>query len=141
MEIEMPGRPYTIETLTALMAARPDDQTFFVMGADSWMDITSWREWQSVLSITNHIVMTRPGVEVRSDHVTSEVRDRIVDLRGRTEPPHIETGRLGIYITDAVSRDVSGTEIRRKIRDGDERWHADLTPEVANYIEKYQIYK
>ena len=81
-EIEMPERPFSVETLSRLKAEMPDDQIFFVMGADSWMDITTWREWEKVLTMTNIIVVTRPGVEIGFSHVTDEIRSTIVDLRG-----------------------------------------------------------
>lgn len=138
MEIETPERPFSVETLARLNEEFPEDDIFFVMGADSWQDITTWREWQTVLTAANIIVVTRPGVEIGVDHVTDEIRDRIVDLRGGREydPENV----LHIYITDTVELDVSATEIRRKIRDADSSWHDDVPPEVAKYIEKYQIY-
>ena len=52
------------------------------MGADSWMEITTWREWERVLALSNHIVVTRPGYELSVEHVTPAIRERIVDLRG-----------------------------------------------------------
>lgn len=143
MEIEVPERPFSVETLERLNENHPDDEIFFVMGADSWREITTWREWEKVLSMTNHIVVTRPGYEIGFDHVTDAVRERIVDLRSVEEE---RSGRVdeerfsSIYITDAVSMDVSATEIRDKIRGGDASWRDDVPGEVANYIEKYQIY-
>jgi nicotinate-nucleotide adenylyltransferase len=145
MEIELPDRPYSIETLTRLNAPRPDDEIFFVIGADSWMDIKTWREWEKVLTMTNIIVVTRPGVEIGFDHVTDEIRSRIVDLRNESERGAIATGfrsgKPSIYITDAVNLDISATDIRRKVRENDPTWSEDVPAEVANYIEKYQIYK
>jgi len=139
MEIEVPNRPYTVETLTRLNDLLPDTQLFFVMGADSWRDIRTWREWEKVLTLTNHIVVTRPGFEVSGDHVTEDVRARIIDLRGQ-EDPEIANGNSHIYFTDAINLDISASEIRKKIRDRDDDWRDDLTLEVAKYIEKYQIY-
>jgi nicotinate-nucleotide adenylyltransferase len=140
MEIEMPERPYSVETLTRLKAEMPDATTFFVIGADSWKDIRTWREWQSVLLMTNIIVMTRPGYEIGFEHVTDEIRDRIVDLRARDFKDTRSTAKDQIFITDAVNLDISATEIRRNIREGKSSWRDDVPPEVANYIEKYQIY-
>ena len=144
MEIEMPERPYSVETLPRLTAEFPDDEVFFVMGADSWMDITTWREWETVLSLTNHIVVTRPGSEIGFEHVTDEIRSRIVDLRNRSEPGAIPTGfrngNRSIFVTDAVNINISATEIRSKILCQNFSWHDDVPVEVANYIEKYQIY-
>lgn len=155
MEIEIPERPYSVETLKRLNAERPGDEIFFVMGADSWMDIRTWREWETVLSLSNHIVVTRPGIVISFDHVTDVIRARIVDLRGsinaKTQSSkvakEIETAEDRrskiidqIFITDVVNVDISATDIRRKIRRTDGGWRKDVSAEVANYIEKYQIY-
>ena len=140
MEIEVPNRPYTVETLTRLNDLLPDSQLFFVMGADSWRDIRTWREWEKVLGLTNHIIVTRPGFEISGDHVTEEIRERIVDIRGESDPDIQDGEPRKIYFTDAVNLEISASEIRKKIRDKDDEWREDLTLEVAKYIEKYQIY-
>ena len=141
MEIEAPERPFTVETLTTLNARMIDTQIFFVMGADSWMDITTWREWESVLSLSNHIVVTRPGSDLSFDHVTDSIRGRIVDLRGKpVQVVSTDHGSRLIYVTDSVFLDISATDIRNRIRTGDPSWADDVLPEVAKHIEKYQIY-
>ncbi len=143
MELEMPERPFSFETLTRINAELPGDNIFFVMGADSWMDITTWREWEKVLSLANHIVVTRPGIKIGTNHVTDEIRSRIIDLRGGTGLDDLATGGghgRKIFISDAVELEISATDIRQKIRARDASWLNDVPAEVANYIEKYQIY-
>lgn len=142
IEIQMPERPFSVETLSLIVTERPADEIFFVMGADSWMEITEWREWEKVLSLTNHIVVTRPGVEIGFSHVTDDVRSRIVDLRKEGEKGTAGEGEKvsRIYVTDTVNVDVSATAIRQKIRESDASWRDDVPDEVAKYIEKYQIY-
>ena len=140
IEVEIPERPYTVETLARLKNELTETEIFFVMGADSWEEITTWREWETVLTIVNIIVVTRPGYDVGFGHVTERIRQRIVDLSKGSEQPATNNEQK-IYITDAVQLDVSATEIRRKIRENDEAWCTDLTDEVAKYIEKYQIYR
>jgi len=139
IEIEMPEKPYTVETLTRIKAELTGDEIFFVIGADSWMDIKTWREWQTVLLMTNVVVMTRPGYEIGFDHVTDEIRNRIIDLRDHDLNERMPAEDR-IFVSDAVNLDVSATEIRRKIREVDASWRDDVPKEVANYIEKYQIY-
>src|SRR2546423_1337729 len=47
IELDAPERPYTFETLTRLQAEADEAaQLFFVMGADSWSEIATWREWE-----------------------------------------------------------------------------------------------
>jgi len=141
MEIEVPERPFSVETLTRINAERPGDEIFFVMGADSWMDIKTWREWERVLSLSNHIVVTRPGVDLVTTHVTDEIRSRIVDVRGADQKHYSNVDKIKrIYITDAVDLNISATNIRRKVRENSETWKLDVPAEVANYVEKYQIY-
>jgi nicotinate-nucleotide adenylyltransferase len=141
LELDHGERRYTVDTLPELIAEFQNTEIYFVMGADSWADIRTWREWESVLLMTNHIVVTRPGYEIASDHVTPEVRDRIVDLRGRSGYSDRPEGP-GIYFTDAVKLDVSATEIREDVRE-DERLDRteDVPEEVAKYIQKYELYK
>jgi nicotinate-nucleotide adenylyltransferase len=147
VELDEPARPYTVETLARLRAeAGEQAQLFFVMGADSWMEIGTWREWERVLGLTNHVVVTRPGYELSTAHVTAAIRDRVVDLRGMSEEQiagamAVESG-VKIYVTDAVNRDVSATVIRELVKQGRMNEAAALVPApVADFIEKYGLYR
>lgn len=147
LELDAPERPYTVETLSRIQETLGNDaQVFFIMGADSWMEITTWREWERVLALSNHIVVTRPGYEVSAEHVTPKVRARVVDLRGKNQEqaaPEIDKSDAAkIYITDAVNMDVSATAIREAVREGrDADWLKFVQPPIANYIRKYGLYK
>lgn len=140
LELEKREKRYTIDTLPELIAAHPDSRVFFVMGADSWADIRTWREWERVLLLTDHIVVTRPGYEISFDHVTDALRKRIVDLRNGSADQISEDQGRRIYITDAVRYEASATELRADLSDGELARKEDLPIEVANYIEKYELY-
>ncbi len=151
MELDVPERPYSVETLTRLKNELTDTQIFFVMGADSWQEITTWREWEKVLTLVNIIVVTRPDYEIGFSHITDKIRERIVDLRvpgSKFQVPSQE--KLGtwnlepgtkIYITDSVQIDISATDIRQEIKEKTNDWHEDVLQAVAKYIEKYELYK
>jgi nicotinate-nucleotide adenylyltransferase len=149
MELDLPERPFTVETLGRLKTELTDAAIFFVMGADSWADITTWREWEKVLTLVNIIVVTRPDYEIGFDHVSDKIRERVVDLRktfpakspGRPEEKSkIKNRKSKIYITDAVQIDISATEIRQKIKEKTGNWQRDVPAAVAKYIEKYELY-
>jgi nicotinate-nucleotide adenylyltransferase len=141
LELDRAEKRYTVDTLPEIIERHPNTDVFFVMGADSWRDILTWREWEKVLLMTNHIVVTRPGYEIGIDHVSDAVRSRIVDLRNSNEDP-LKTNTPSIFITDAVRHDVSATEIRQDIREDEKLDRTDDVPqEVAKYIEKYELYK
>jgi nicotinate-nucleotide adenylyltransferase len=149
MEIDAPERPFTFETLTRLKTELADTLIFFVMGADSWAEITTWREWEKVLSLADTIVVTRPDYEIGFEHVGAQFQSRIVDLRNELKNDlrmtndglRKKNGDSRIYITDAVFLDVSATEIRRKIKENISGWRADVPPPVAKYVEKYELYR
>ncbi len=151
IELDAPERPYTFETLAKLKNELKAAQTFFVMGADSWQEITTWREWETVLTTVNIIVVTRLDYEIGFSHVTDEIKKRIIDLRGifnaktqRRKDAKTENfdknKEQQIYITDAVQLNISATEIRRKIREKENDWREFVPEEVAKYIEKYDLY-
>jgi len=151
MELDVPEKPYSFETLTRLKTELTGAEIFFVIGADSWTEITTWREWEKVLTLVNIIVVTRPDYEIGFAHVTDEIRERIVDLRVSSSEFQVPSReKLGtwnlepetkIYVTDAVQIDVSATEIRQKIRENISDWREDVPDEVAKYLEKYELYK
>jgi len=112
-------------------------ELFFIMGADSWTEIKTWRDWTRLLSMVNHIVVTRPGYEVDD---LNEMQGRIVDLRVNKSP--VIENDTKIYLTDVVMRDVSATQIRSLAVEKRFRELTQFVPEsIANYIQKYGIYQ
>ena len=122
-ELDAPDRRYTVDTVEHFQRELGDStELFFIMGADSWSEITTWREWERLLAMINHIVVTRPGYEPSTSHVGA-LAERVA-------------------FTDAVMRDVSATSIRKLA--SEERYGelAGLLPgPVLEYIKKYGIYK
>jgi nicotinate-nucleotide adenylyltransferase len=122
-ELDGPGRQYTVDTLTHYRGQFGESaELFFVMGADSWTEITTWRQWDRLTTLANLIVVTRPGFKL--------------------ETPEQEPGKKQVLVSDAVMIDVSATEVRQSAREGDEEKLNKFVPlEVANYIRKYGLYR
>jgi nicotinate-nucleotide adenylyltransferase len=144
-ELEASGRRYTVDTVAHFQSQFAGTaELFFIMGADSWSEITTWRDWERLLSMTNHIVVTRPAFELGIDHLPAAVRKRIMDLRGAAGPDKVAGPvRNGtIFISDAVMMDVSATDIRRAATEGRfsdlVRW---VPGPVAEYVKKYSLYR
>ena len=49
VDIERPGPTYTIDTLRDIHAERPDDELFFITGADALAEILSWKDAERAL--------------------------------------------------------------------------------------------
>ncbi len=118
-ELDAPDRRYTVDTVAHFQRALGDStELFFIMGADSWAEITTWREWERLLTMINFIVVTRPGYEPGTAHASN------------------------IFFTDVVMNDASATNIRRLAREGRFDELTDLLPgPVLEYIKKYEIYR
>lgn len=138
-ELDAPDRRYTVDTIAHFQRALGDEtELFFIMGADSWSEITTWREWERLLMMTNHIVVTRPGYDPTTSHVGA-ISERVIDLRTT-----LECGgpTPNIFFTDAVMRDISATRIRRLASEGRTEELTELLPKpVLEYIKKYGIYR
>ena len=144
-ELDTPDRHYTVDTIAHFQSSFGDStELFFIMGADSWSEITTWLDWERLLTMTSHIVVTRPGYAVSNEHVGAFFRDRIVDLRsvdnGAGKIQQLSGAR--IFVTDVVNKDISATEIRHVAIEGrfDDLNNLVSQP-VAEYIKKYGVYR
>jgi nicotinate-nucleotide adenylyltransferase len=142
IELDEPERPYAVDTVARIENQLGSDwRLFFIMGADSWAEITTWHEWQRLLGMCDQIVVTRPGYELveANGAAVSDVRGMSEDdvsalIERHTEPQ--------AFFTDAAILDVSATAIRAAARASDSERLRESVPEtVANYIEKYELYR
>lgn len=144
IELEAPARPYTIETLQRLQAERPQAQLFFVMGADSFRDVTMWRDHERLLNDFSVIVATRPGyLEAAGNiaaHLAPALQARIVDLRGGRFAAATDLIAPHVYLTDYIEVDVAATSIRQRAAQG-QAVDNYTPPAVAAYIAKYSLYQ
>lgn len=61
-ELSKKGTTYTIDTLRAIREECPDDEIYFVIGADEFENFEKWREPEEIINLLNKlVVMTRPG--------------------------------------------------------------------------------
>ncbi len=147
LELEAPARPYTIETLGHLQTQHPGAQLFFVMGMDSFRDVTLWRAHERLLTEFGIIVATRPGYRAH-EHATENVAAHlapalqacVVDLRGGLQPAAAQLAAPHTFITDYVAADVAASGIRQTVQSGQSLENL-APPSVADYIAKYRLYK
>jgi nicotinate-nucleotide adenylyltransferase len=102
VEVAADGPSYTFRTLERLSASRPDDEVYFLMGADVAAQLESWKRPERVLEVA------RLGLARRGGSALDEARAAL--------------GRLGFperaEVVEMPTLDVSSTEIRRRIAAG-----------------------
>ncbi len=112
VEFDSPGPSYTDTTLNRL-SARGIDTTalFFIIGADAFGDIASWKNFPSVLGRCHFVVVSRPGSPVTA------MRDMLPALSERMmdAPCTIPTPKPCLFLVDAPTPPVSSTGIRERL--------------------------
>ena len=137
MELTRAGNSYTVDTLRALHhAGWTPWQLFFILGADAFAEIATWREFPSVLDAAHFVVISRPGTTTESAVARSpELRQRVRPATAGDEVVH----GTAIYLVEAHTRDVSSTLIRSRLAAGASI--DDLVPSpVARHIVAHRLY-
>lgn len=127
---------FTIATLRRFHArGYQPAELFFVIGADAFAEVSSWRDATALLEGTNFAVVSRPGQPV------GELRDRLPQLADRMVEPVADARKATplIFLIDTPTADVSSTAIRRLRAEG--RPISGLVePDVEQHIEQHGLY-
>jgi len=76
LELRRSGPSYTIDTVRQLKAGYGSGVgLFFLMGVDSLMEITTWKDCDSLLEEATVVVFPRPGLDPRA--VKESIRERV----------------------------------------------------------------
>jgi len=108
------GREKSYSILTIERLQQPGETLFFIIGADAFAEIRTWRRWQDVIAAVEFIVVTRPGHTYQS-------------------PEDARVHRL-----DTVALPVSSSEIRQQLARGERP--APVPGPVLDYIQGRKLY-
>lgn len=137
IEGELPTPSYTFETLQRINGSLPPGaDIFFIIGADAFLDLLSWRSYERILQLVNLVVARRKGFSGR------QLLDflRLLDYTEDGDYWRTKDGDKKIILLRSVPGDCSSTWIRNEIRQG--RFPADNLPDgVIEYIKKHHLYQ
>lgn len=102
MELDRPGRSFTVDTLRALHDQSPQDDITFIAGGDMARSLPSWRAPETVLSLATLAVAER----------TTDGRDEIAAAIA----PLAGSGRVRFF--DMPRVDVSSSLVRERVATG-----------------------
>jgi nicotinate-nucleotide adenylyltransferase len=113
---EADASSYSIDTIERVRDLLPaGEELFFLIGADAFAEIESWRRWRDVVRAVEFIVVSRPG------HIYK-----------------IPDGAV-VHRLESVALPVSSSDIRRKLASGDES--VDVPATVLEYIRGHGLYR
>lgn len=111
-------------------------ELFFVIGADAFTEIDTWRDYPRILDAAHFAVVSRPGFSVKD---LPRRLPRLTDRMAR--PPIDEVAQIDplIILIDAPTADVSSTAIRQRLAEG-ESIAGLVPPHVQQHIERHGLY-
>jgi len=118
VDIDRGGPTYTIDTLRDLRAAAaPEDELFFITGADALAEILTWHDADELFTLAHFVGCTRPG--------------------HRLSGAGLPDGKVSLVEIPALA--ISSTECRARVGAGQPVWY--LVPDgVVQYIAKRRLY-
>jgi len=125
VDIDRAGPTYTKDTLRDLHALNPDSELYFITGADALASILSWQGWETLFELAHFIGVSRPGYELRREHITGVLGELPDDALTLVEIPALA---------------ISSTDCRRRAAGRRPLWY--LMPDgVVQYVSKRRLYR
>lgn len=118
MEAERPGLSYSIDTIRALRGSNPDDELYFIIGSDSFLEIGSWHKFADIFASCSIVVVERPGHAIAdlSDAVPVAVTGEFCYYPATGSLAH-SSGNTVHYLGECLL-DISSTRIRQLAAQG-----------------------
>jgi nicotinate-nucleotide adenylyltransferase len=136
---------YSIHTVRRLKSTlKQSDKLYFVIGIDAFLEISSWKEPEPLLSECDFIVASRPG------HSLADVGEALPEAL-RPAPPVLRALRkhasgtiallsTTIHLLPGVKERVSSTQIRAAAGKSVRELSRYVPEAVASYIQKEHLY-
>lgn len=125
VDIDRGGPTYTKDTLRDLHDLDPQAQLYFITGADALASILSWHRWEELFELARFVGVSRPGYDLRHDHVTAA-------------PAGLSEDALTLVEIPALA--ISSTDCRQRAAESRPLWY--LMPDgVVQYVSKRRLYR
>jgi nicotinate-nucleotide adenylyltransferase len=155
IETRTTGKSYTAKTLEELRRLYPHDELVFILGVDAFLDIPHWWHPEQLITMTDFIIVTRPGFEVHSlrssPYVAAEALvppSRTVSHGGRagSELTGFAGGSLLLTsgrtaaVVPVSPLDISSTAIRTLVKSGCSIKYL-LPDSIEEYVHAHGLYR
>ncbi|MFQ9997916.1 MAG: nicotinate (nicotinamide) nucleotide adenylyltransferase [Anaerococcus obesiensis] len=114
---------YTFETINYFKKSYPNDEFFFIMGEDSFLDIEKWKNYKEILK-ENLIIFKR--YSNKNFSLISKINQ-------------VRKYNKNIYLIDNIALDISSTLIRNLVKENKSIRYL-VNDEVINIIKEEKLY-
>lgn len=139
---------YSVDTVRLFREQfnQPGDRLYFILGADSFLDLPAWKDYETLLDLCNFIVASRPGF--RTDTLRQVIPSRLLpsaespagEQSASADPLAIPLLHTTVHLLDSVKSRVSATEVRHRLEHG-RGIRGLVPPRVEEYIIKQALYR
>jgi len=140
VEQQVEGPTFTVDTIQRLRTQFPGDRLFFLMGSDSFAQITTWHRWRELPDLATLVVLWRPWGhrDWGEVPVPEEFRPRLVRMpQAASAGAQLAEGSILLLDNDPV--EVAASDLRERLRRGE--WPGDLVDAaVLSYARKHRLY-
>lgn len=126
IELLREGITYTADTLSQLTEEYPDDEFYFILGADSLNQIESWREPEKIMRLSHILCAPRYPSSLLEDERKKAALEEKYDA--------------DIHFIQMKPVRVSSESIRAMLKCGQEEALDYLSTEVFDYIHEHRLY-
>ena len=139
IELKRAGKSYSIDTIRYFKSIHPGS-LYFILGEDAFLEIETWREFQSLFSLCHFIVMARPESEEKGCFPELPAGLAPFFKEDRSGETWTHTSGNYLYLKEITLFDISSTKVRELInREASIRY---LIPtEVEIYIQERGLYR
>lgn len=135
-ELEREGPSYSVDTVRATHAREPDAALTFILGADAFAEIDTWKEYETFFTLCDVCVISRPGAP--NDELPIAVKNAFCYEPSRGVYVH-RSGRA-LRFLPVTGLMISASDIRRRCAEG--RSIRYLVPHtVAAYLADHGFYR
>jgi len=142
---------YSVDTVRYFRHAYngPGDRVFFIVGADAFLDIPMWKEYETLLGLCDFVIANRPGIRLEALRLVippelpisgNGKRERDDEAIAHGSPIVARLQKTTIYLLENVASETSATDIRRKANKG-QSIHGHVSARVEEYILKQGLYR
>lgn len=116
---------YTVDTMQKLKSHHPDIDFYFITGTDAILELPTWKDPKTLLSLCKFISVNRPNYA--DDSLELKIKEITDNFGGE------------IFLVNGPELNLSSTQIRERVKDG--KTIKYLVPdEVNDYILKNKLY-
>lgn len=137
-EMQSPKVCYSIDTVRLFRKLYQRDAIYFILGADSFLEITIWKDYEALLNSCDFIVASRPGIELEG--LKRVIPEHLLGDQSLNTKDVIQLKRSAVHLLTSVASPVSSTEVRRNCKRGTSI-HRFVPAAVEEYILRQALYR